>query len=58
MTGGLRNGGQTGEELIRDRPVRHILGDGQEEGQMYGDQLTMYLFIRSCIKQAWVCSKE
>lgn len=58
VTGGLRNRGQTGEELIRDRSVRYILGDGQEERQLYGDQLTMYLFIHSCIKQAWVCSKE
>lgn len=31
VTGGLRKGGQTGEELIRDRSVRHILGDEQTD---------------------------
>ena len=31
MTGGLMNGGQTGEELIREGSVRHVLGDGQTD---------------------------
>lgn len=31
VTGGLMNGGQTGEEMTREGSVRQVLGDGQTD---------------------------